>query len=66
MKCYNFNNYREEKDGVVLEGNARFEGYSMDLITEIAKHLNFQFKIELVPGNSVIALKFSHFKFILF
>lgn len=41
-------------DGQVLEGNARFEGYAMDLITEIADHLKFKFVFELVPGKFIL------------
>uniref|UniRef100_A0A2H1W6P8 SFRICE_012305 n=1 Tax=Spodoptera frugiperda TaxID=7108 RepID=A0A2H1W6P8_SPOFR len=40
------------KEGEVLTGNDRYEGYSKDLIHEILKeilHLNYE--IEIVPGN---------------
>lgn len=40
------------KEGEVLTGNDRYEGYSKDLIHEILKetlHLNYEFQI--VPGN---------------
>ncbi|XP_075975527.1 glutamate receptor ionotropic, kainate 2-like [Anticarsia gemmatalis] len=40
------------KEGEVLEGNDRYEGYSKDLIHEILQetlHLNYE--IEIVPGN---------------
>lgn len=33
--------------GEVLEGNARFEGYSLDLIDAIAQNLNFTYKFVL-------------------
>jgi ionotropic glutamate receptor len=39
------------KDWERLEGNARFEGYSMDLITEVSKIIGFKFKFELVPDG---------------
>ncbi|XP_025832120.1 glutamate receptor ionotropic, kainate 2-like [Agrilus planipennis] len=35
----------------VLEGNDRYEGYSMDLIQAIAEELNFTFKFVLTEGN---------------
>ncbi|CAH1400966.1 unnamed protein product [Nezara viridula] len=34
-----------------LEGNARFAGYSMDLIDEIAKDLKFSYKFYLAPDG---------------
>ncbi|PSN45284.1 hypothetical protein C0J52_17537 [Blattella germanica] len=34
-----------------LKGNERYMGYSMDLITEVANQLNFQFEFRLVPNN---------------
>lgn len=34
-----------------MEGNNRFEGYSIDLIDSIAKILGFQYRFELVPDN---------------
>lgn len=43
---------RSAKDGEVLTGNDRYEGYSKDLIHEILKetlHLNYE--LEIVPGN---------------
>lgn len=43
--------YREPKNGEILEGNDRYEGYSKDLMTAISKHLKFKFELELVPGN---------------
>ena len=33
-----------------MEGNDRFEGYSKDLMTEIAKELHFKFQLEIVSG----------------
>lgn len=44
---------RTPADGEVLEGNARYEGYSMDLIDHIAQYLGFQYRFELVDGNAV-------------
>lgn len=34
-----------------LYGNDRFEGYSINLIDEIAKELNFKYAFELVPDG---------------
>lgn len=42
---------REKVDGVVYEGNDRFEGYSIDLIDGISKILGFRYVFELVPDN---------------
>ena len=39
-------------EGEILEGNARYEGYCMDLFTELSKELKFKFKFELVPGKN--------------
>jgi hypothetical protein len=44
---------REAEDGVVYEGNHRFEGYSLDLIDAISKILHFQYRFELVPDGEV-------------
>ncbi|TMW39962.1 hypothetical protein DOY81_014957, partial [Sarcophaga bullata] len=41
----------EPKDGEILEGNARYEGYSMDLIDAIAKFLNFKYEFQLAPDG---------------
>lgn len=43
---------REKVDGVVYEGNDRFEGYSIDLIDDISKILGFRYVFELVPDNA--------------
>lgn len=43
---------RTPKEGEYLEGNDRYEGYSVDLINEIAKILNFTYKFEIVPDNA--------------
>ncbi|CAH2093715.1 unnamed protein product [Euphydryas editha] len=43
---------RVPKDGEVLTGNDRYEGYSKDLIHEILKvSLKLNYEIEIVPGN---------------
>lgn len=46
-----FLKYREAPDGEVLEGNDRYEGYSMDLIAGIAELLNISFRFELTPDG---------------
>ncbi|XP_077295114.1 glutamate receptor ionotropic, kainate 2-like isoform X1 [Arctopsyche grandis] len=46
-----FLKYREAADGEVLEGNDRYEGYSMDLIAGIAELLNISFRFELTPDG---------------
>lgn len=48
--CFLFTN-RQAEDGEYFEGNARYEGYSKDLIENIAKILNFNYRIELVPDG---------------
>lgn len=42
---------RIAEPGEILEGNAQFEGYSMDLIAEIARELNFTFKFALAADG---------------
>ncbi|ALC48095.1 CG11155 [Drosophila busckii] len=39
------------KDDANLTGNARFEGFCIDLLKAIAQQVGFQYKIELVPDN---------------
>ncbi|KAH8272463.1 hypothetical protein KR044_005141, partial [Drosophila immigrans] len=39
------------KDDVNLTGNARFEGFCIDLLKAISQQVGFQYKIELVPDN---------------
>lgn len=34
-----------------LEGNERYEGYSMDLIDAVARKLNFTYIFKLTPDN---------------
>lgn len=36
---------------IALTGNDQFEGYSIDLIHEISKMLDFNYTIELIPDN---------------
>lgn len=43
--------YLEYAKGEGLTGNARYEGYSMDIIEAIAKDLGFKFRMELVPDK---------------
>lgn len=43
---------KKPKEGEVLIGNDRYEGYSKDLIHEILKEtLNLKYEFEIVPGN---------------
>ncbi|KAL7726784.1 hypothetical protein ACLKA6_001499 [Drosophila palustris] len=39
------------KEDANLTGNARFEGFCIDLLKAIAQQVGFQYKIELVPDN---------------
>lgn len=39
------------EEGEVLLGNARYEGYSMDLIDNIAKMLNFKYEFRMSPDG---------------
>lgn len=34
-----------------MQGNARYEGYSMDLIDAIAKKLEFKYEFQLAPDG---------------
>ncbi|RZF39362.1 hypothetical protein LSTR_LSTR000883 [Laodelphax striatellus] len=43
--------YLDKKEGEGLKGNDRFEGYSLDLIDEVAKELGFTYEFKLVPDN---------------
>ncbi|XP_044753335.1 glutamate receptor ionotropic, kainate 2-like [Coccinella septempunctata] len=45
--------WRKSETGEPLYGNARFEGYSMDLISEIAEYLNFKFEFYLVEDGQI-------------
>ncbi|XP_041919068.1 glutamate receptor 4a isoform X3 [Alosa pseudoharengus] len=40
-----------KKNWELYEGNDRFEGYCVDLASEIAKHINFKYKISIVPDG---------------
>lgn len=51
LTILNMPDYREPKEGEVLVGNDRFEGYSLDLIDAIAKFLNFKYVFELAPDG---------------
>ncbi|XP_001655464.2 glutamate receptor ionotropic, kainate 2 [Aedes aegypti] len=42
---------KDKKEGEFLEGNNRFEGYSLELIDGISKILGFQYRMELVPDG---------------
>lgn len=44
---------REKKaeEGVMLEGNARYEGYVVDLINRIQQNLRFKYELEVVPDG---------------
>ncbi|XP_056641962.1 glutamate receptor ionotropic, kainate 2-like isoform X1 [Diorhabda sublineata] len=42
---------REPEDGSELTGNARYEGFSLDLIAGIAKIVGFEFEISLVEDG---------------
>lgn len=44
--------YRVEPEGVHLEDNHRFEGFAVDLIFELSKILNFDFKFIPVADNN--------------
>lgn len=46
-----FFGHREAKEGEKLEGNDRFEGYSMDLISAIAEIRGFKFEFQIEPEN---------------
>lgn len=39
------------QDGEILEGNARYIGYSMDLIAAIARIIGFQFQFRMTDDN---------------
>ncbi|CAD7085927.1 unnamed protein product [Hermetia illucens] len=42
---------RTPEDNETLEGNARFEGYSIDLIQSLSEKLKFKYVIKLVPDK---------------
>lgn len=39
------------QDGQILEGNDRYEGYTKDLMDEIAKNIDFTFELHITEGN---------------
>lgn len=41
-----------EDESVVLEGNARYEGYVVDLINKIQQLLKFKYELEVVPDGA--------------
>lgn len=43
---------RKSKNGELLVGNNRYEGYSLDLIDGISKILNFTYVFELAPDGN--------------
>jgi len=42
---------RSNESGLVYTGNARFKGFCIDLLKEIAKMLKFDYVIKLVDDN---------------
>jgi Ligated ion channel L-glutamate- and glycine-binding site len=44
--------YRIPQEGEYFTGNARYEGYSLDLIDEISKLLGFEYEFELTPDQA--------------
>ncbi len=42
-----------------LEGNDRFEGFAIDLMTEIAKFLQFNISFKLVDDGAVKTIDFT-------
>ncbi|XP_070133341.1 glutamate receptor ionotropic, kainate 2 [Drosophila bipectinata] len=47
---------REPNEGEILQGNARYEGYSIDLIDAIARMLNFKYEFRMSPDGKYGAL----------
>lgn len=39
------------KDGWNLQGNARFEGFCIDLLARVAARAGFHYRLRLVPDN---------------
>lgn len=39
------------KEGWNLQGNARFEGFCIDLLARVAARAGFQYRLRLVPDN---------------
>eukprot|EP00057_Strongylocentrotus_purpuratus_P014629 XP_011669103.1 PREDICTED: glutamate receptor ionotropic, kainate 2 [Strongylocentrotus purpuratus] len=42
---------RKSPDGELLEGNARFEGFIIDLLDHISRYMSFNYIIKLVPDG---------------
>ncbi|XP_055379344.1 glutamate receptor ionotropic, kainate 2-like [Condylostylus longicornis] len=42
---------RKAKEGEILTGNQRYEGYSVDLIHKLSQQLDFDYTIEIAPDN---------------
>lgn len=40
-----------KKNWEMYEGNDRYEGYCVDLASEIAKHIGIKYKISIVPDG---------------
>lgn len=40
-----------KKNWEIFEGNDQFEGYCVDLASEIAKHIGIKYKISIVPDG---------------
>lgn len=48
---------RKADEGVMLEGNARYEGYCVDLINRIAQNLKFKYELEVIADGQYGSLK---------
>lgn len=42
---------KSEDENIMLEGNARFEGFVVDLINRIQQNLKFKYELEVVPDG---------------
>lgn len=42
---------KEAEEGILLEGNERYEGYVVDLINEMRKDLGFKYILEVIPDG---------------
>ena len=49
-----------KKNWELYEGNDQFEGYCVDLASEIAKHIGIKYKISIVPDRKSTRLNSSH------
>ena len=43
---------KKSTDGEPLEGNARFEGFMIDLLDHFSRHMKFSYLIKLVPDGN--------------